>query len=198
MFNFRPDLYWLGSRFGRSDEEEVPGFRFKAPEDDVPGFRVKPPHEQVPGFRMNADGSIGEAEATTARRYFGPGGNPFDFFEQPSPGANAFTPVADKPPWGGWGMSPYPEDNDNVPPNRASTPICNMANFRCQQFGNRADPERYTRWIYDCGESYGLCQNYENDPNRIGRLGDYISFPDGSAVIFRRGYPPTYVPSPRL
>lgn len=139
MFNFRPDLHWLGSLFGRPDEEEVPGFRFKPPEDDVPGFRVQPPHEQVPGFRMNADGSINEAEATTARRYSGPGGNPSDFFEQPSPGANAFTPVADKPPWGGWGMSPYPEDNDNVPPNMARTPICDMANLRCQQFGNRGD-----------------------------------------------------------
>jgi hypothetical protein len=196
MFDFRPDLQWPGSRFGRSDEEEVPGFRFKPPEDDVPGFRVKPPHEQVPGFRMNAGGSIKEAEATTDRPYSGPGRNPFHFFEQPGTGTNAFTPVADRPPWGGWGMSPYPEDNDNVPPDTAT--ICDRANSRCQQFGRSATPESYTRWIYECAQAYEMCRMREQDPNYVGKKSDYIRFPDGGAVIFRKGYPPQYVPSPRL
>ena len=205
MFNIRPYSHWLGLRFGPSDEEEVPGFRFKPPEETVPGFHVKPPEERVPGFRMNADGSIGEAAAATARRYPARGGNPFNFLDRPGRGTDAFTPVADKPPWGGWGMSPYPEDNDNEKPNMSSTPVCDRGNFLCQQFGRQptperrgATPERYGRWISDCAESYGLCQNYERDPNRIGRFGDRIEFPDGSAVIFRRGYPPVYVPSPRL
>ncbi|MPZ31059.1 MAG: hypothetical protein GEV13_08690 [Rhodospirillales bacterium] len=198
MFNVRPDLHWLGFRSEPSNEQEVPGFRFKPHEEEVPGFRVKPPEERVPGFRMNADGSIREAAAPAARRYPGLGGNPFNFFDQPGPDANAFTPVADKPPWGGWGMSPYPEDNDNEPPNKSRTPVCGRANFLCQQFGRGATPERYAPWVYECSNSYGLCQNYERDPNRIGRLGDRIEFPDGSAVIFRRGYPPVYVPSPRL
>lgn len=196
MFNFRPDLHWLGSGFGPSDEEEVPGFRFKPPEQTVPGFRVKPPEEQVPGFRMNADGSIGEAAATTTQRYPDVGGNPFDFFDRPGLGTNSVTPVANKPPWGGWGTSPYPEDNDNVPPDTAT--ICDKANSRCQQFGNRATPERYTRWIYECAQAYEMCRMREQDPKYIGIKGDYIWFPDGSAVIFRKGYPPQYVPSPRL
>lgn len=146
------DLTCIG--FAPLDEREVPGFRVKPPEEEVLGFRVKPPDEQVPGFRMNADGSIGEAAATAARRYPGVDNNPFNFLDRPGLGGNGFTPVADKPPWGGWGMSPYPEDNDNEPPNMSSTPICDRANSRCQQFGRGATPERYARWIYDCAESY--------------------------------------------
>lgn len=205
MFNVRPDLSWLGYRLALPGEEEGPGFRVRPPKEEVPGLHnfkppqeeapglhnFKPPKEAVPGFRMKADGSVRQA-------YPDPGGRPFDPLDRPGPGVNDLTPVADKPPWGGWGMSPYPEDNDNEPPNMWPTPICDRANFLCQQFGRGAAPDRYARWVYDCSNHYGLCRIYEGDPNRIGRLGDRVEFPDGSAVIFRRGYPPRYVPSPRL
>lgn len=95
MFSLRPDLSWLG-RLAQADKEEVPGFRVQSAHEQVPGLHnFKPSAAAVPGFHMKAGGPARQT-------YSDLGGHPFDPLDRPGLGADAFTPVADKPPWGGW------------------------------------------------------------------------------------------------
>jgi hypothetical protein len=97
-----------------------------------------------------------------------------------SPAKDPIIPVADVPS----------AANDN--------PVCNHAYGRCVAAARRAGLpwKDYTAFIQDCKTVYDLCLHRENDPQRIGRDGDFFDLPDGGHLVFRRGKPPQYIPSP--
>jgi hypothetical protein len=135
------------------------------------------------------------------RRLSGPISSPFSydgsenpFSPRPSPqsdngGADSWSPAKDP-------IVPVADGPDAANDNRSA---CNRAYANCQTTARArvTNPDEFFPYMKHCKEVYDLCLNRENDPERIGTKGDFFEFPDGGAVIFRRGRPPQYVPSPR-
>jgi hypothetical protein len=168
--------------------------------DWLPGFRVGVP-EDVPGFRMNSDGTVRTGSVNISG--FG-GGSP--------------SPIGLSEPWYLWDLLSKPKSQDlnggevglpsaNEPivpvadPPRAANdnPVCNHAYGRCMATARmtRLPPDAYARFIQECRSVYELCLQRENDPQRVGRDGDFFELPDGARLIFRRGHPPQYIPNPK-
>lgn len=186
----------------------------------TPGFRVGLP-EDLPGFSIDQNGSVRRAFAGNSN---GPGFSYGSYGNSPGPFGldpvtNPYTSVERNPvnttdvsgllafatPQWPIPTPPFPRlPRDpivpvaDVPSAANDNPVCNHAYGRCMAAARRAGLpwEDYTAFIQQCKTVYDLCLHRENDPQRIGRDGDFFDLPDGGRLIFRRGRPPQYIPSP--